>query len=83
MRRAYTLIEIILTVAIAGILSMGMFKALEAIALRSERPKRSAPSRSIRKAPSTRSVRSSTTASPSPPSDSILTTPAPTVRWMK
>ncbi|MGD9716645.1 MAG: type II secretion system protein [Sulfuricurvum sp.] len=39
MRRAYTLIEIILTVAIAGILSMGMFKALEAIALRSEKAK--------------------------------------------
>lgn len=39
MRRGYTLIEIIITVAITGILSVGMFKAFEAIALRSEKAK--------------------------------------------
>ena len=39
MRRAYTLIEIIITVAITGILSVGMFKAFEAITLRSEKAK--------------------------------------------
>lgn len=39
MRRAYTLIEIIITVAITGILSIGMFKAFEAITLRSEKAK--------------------------------------------
>lgn len=39
MRRGYTLIEIIITVAITGILSIGMFKAFEAITLRSEKAK--------------------------------------------
>ena len=39
MRRAFTLIEIIITVAITGILSVGMFKAFEAITLRSEKAK--------------------------------------------
>lgn len=39
MRRAYTLIEIIITIAITGILSVGMFKAFEAITLRSEKAK--------------------------------------------
>jgi len=39
MRRGYTLIEIIITVAITGILSVGMFKAFEAITLRSEKAK--------------------------------------------
>lgn len=38
-RRGYTLIEIILTIAITGILAIGMFKALEAITLRSEKAK--------------------------------------------
>lgn len=39
MRKAYTLIEIIITVAITGILSVGMFKAFEAVTLRSEKAK--------------------------------------------
>jgi len=39
MRRGYTLIEIIITVAITGILAVGMFKAFEAITLRSEKAK--------------------------------------------
>jgi prepilin-type N-terminal cleavage/methylation domain-containing protein len=39
MRRGYTLIEIIITVAITGILSIGMFKAFEAITIRSEKAK--------------------------------------------
>lgn len=39
MRRGYTLIEIIVTVAITGILAIGMFKALQAITLRSEKAK--------------------------------------------
>lgn len=39
MRHGYTLIEIIITVAITGILSVGMFKAFEAITLRSEKAK--------------------------------------------
>ncbi|MDD4884931.1 type II secretion system protein [Sulfuricurvum sp.] len=39
MRRGYTLIEIIITVAITGILSVGMFKAFEAITIRSEKAK--------------------------------------------
>lgn len=39
MRRAYTLIEIIITIAITGILAIGMFKALQAITLRSEKAK--------------------------------------------
>lgn len=39
MRRGYTLIEIIITVAITGILSIGMFKAFEAITVRSEKAK--------------------------------------------
>lgn len=39
MRRAFTLIEIIITIAITGILSVGMFKAFEAITLRSEKAK--------------------------------------------
>lgn len=39
MRRGFTLIEIIITVAITGILSVGMFKAFEAITLRSEKAK--------------------------------------------
>ncbi|MDP1785421.1 MAG: prepilin-type N-terminal cleavage/methylation domain-containing protein [Sulfuricurvum sp.] len=39
MRRGYTLIEIIITIAITGILSIGMFKAFEAITLRSEKAK--------------------------------------------
>lgn len=39
MRRGSTLIEIILTVAIAGILSIGMFKALQAVTIRSEKAK--------------------------------------------
>lgn len=39
MRRGYTLIEIIITIAITGILSIGMFKALQAITLRSEKAK--------------------------------------------
>lgn len=39
MRRGYTLIEIIITVAITGILAIGMFKALQAITLRSEKAK--------------------------------------------
>lgn len=39
MRRGYTLIEIIITIAITGILSIGMFKAFEAIAARSEKVK--------------------------------------------
>ena len=39
MRRGYTLIEIIITIAITGILSVGMFKAFEAITLRSEKAK--------------------------------------------
>ncbi|MDD2265921.1 prepilin-type N-terminal cleavage/methylation domain-containing protein [Sulfuricurvum sp.] len=38
-RRAFTLIEIIITIAITGILSVGMFKAFEAITLRSEKAK--------------------------------------------
>ncbi len=38
-RHAYTLIEIIITIAITGILSIGMFKAFEAITLRSEKAK--------------------------------------------
>jgi prepilin-type N-terminal cleavage/methylation domain-containing protein len=38
-RRGYTLIEIIITVAITGILSVGMFKAFEAITTRSEKAK--------------------------------------------
>jgi len=38
-RRGYTLIEIIITIAITGILSVGMFKAFEAITLRSEKAK--------------------------------------------
>ncbi|AFV98425.1 MULTISPECIES: type II secretion system protein [unclassified Sulfuricurvum] len=38
-RPGYTLIEIIITVAITGILSVGMFKAFEAITLRSEKAK--------------------------------------------
>ncbi|MDD2782016.1 prepilin-type N-terminal cleavage/methylation domain-containing protein [Sulfuricurvum sp.] len=38
-RHGYTLIEIIITVAITGILSVGMFKAFEAITLRSEKAK--------------------------------------------
>lgn len=39
MRRGYTLIEIIITIAITGILSVGMFKAFEAITTRSEKAK--------------------------------------------
>jgi len=39
MRRGYTLIEIIMTVAITGILAIGMFKAFEAITVRSEKAK--------------------------------------------
>ncbi len=39
MRRGYTLIEIIMTVAITGILSVGMFKAFEAITARTEKAK--------------------------------------------
>lgn len=39
MRRGYTLIEIIITIAITGILSIGMFKAFEAITVRSEKAK--------------------------------------------
>lgn len=39
MRKGYTLIEIIITIAITGILSIGMFKAFEAITLRSEKAK--------------------------------------------
>ena len=39
MRRGYTLIEIIITIAITGVLSVGMFKAFEAITLRSEKAK--------------------------------------------
>lgn len=39
MRRGYTLIEIIITVAITAILAIGMFKALEAITIRSEKAK--------------------------------------------
>jgi prepilin-type N-terminal cleavage/methylation domain-containing protein len=39
MRRGYTLIEIIITIAITAILAIGMFKALEAITLRSEKAK--------------------------------------------
>lgn len=39
MRRGYTLIELIITVAIAGILSVGMFKAFEAVTIRSEKAK--------------------------------------------
>lgn len=38
-RPGFTLIEIIITVAITGILSVGMFKAFEAITLRSEKAK--------------------------------------------
>jgi len=39
MRRGYTLIEIIITVTIMGILSIGMFKAMQALTLRSEKAK--------------------------------------------
>jgi len=39
MRRGYTLIEIIITIAITGILSVGMFKAFEAITAQSEKAK--------------------------------------------
>lgn len=39
MRRGYTLIEIIITVAITGILSVGMFKAFEAVTARAEKAK--------------------------------------------
>lgn len=39
MRRGYTLIEIIITIAITGVLSVGMFKAFEAITLRAEKAK--------------------------------------------
>jgi len=39
MRRGYTLIEIIITIAITGVLSAGMFKAFEAITIRSEKAK--------------------------------------------
>lgn len=39
MRQGYTLIEIIITIAITGILSIGMFKAFEAITIRSEKAK--------------------------------------------
>ena len=39
MRRGYTLIEIIITVAITGILSVGMFKAFEAVTQQSEKAK--------------------------------------------
>jgi len=39
MRRGYTLIEIIITVTIMGILSIGMFKALQALTIRSEKAK--------------------------------------------
>lgn len=38
-RRGYTLIEIIITIAITAILSIGMFKAFEAITVRSEKAK--------------------------------------------
>lgn len=39
MRRGFTLIEMIITVAITGVLSVGMFKAFEAITVRSEKAK--------------------------------------------
>jgi len=39
MRRGYTLIEIIITITIMGILSIGMFKALQALTIRSEKAK--------------------------------------------
>ncbi len=39
MRRAFTLIEMIITVVITAVLSVGMFKAFEAITIRSEKAK--------------------------------------------